>query len=328
MKIFDSLIGNEEIKKTLGASILNSCFSHAYIIEGAKGTGKKTVATLACAAILCQSELERPCGKCISCRKVLSGSHGDVRFFEVSKIDQIREIKGKLYDSPTESDFKFYIFDDAHKMNIKAQNALLISLEEPPKNVVFFLLTADAGALLETIRSRAQILRTERLDKDVILSELKKTDCALSDEKLKEIVMASAGSLGYALDLIDEKKSEALIERRRRALDFSLAVIKNDADSVSTLMSYSSMQREDLKELLSLCVTIVGDLILLKKDKGAPLYFFTSGAEAMAISQKHHLPRLLASYDALLTAISDVNMNSNTALTLMSILINSKRKGS
>ena len=328
MEIFKTLIANNEIKSTLGCAIASSSFSHAYIIEGAPGTGKRTVARLASAGILCQGHGDIPCGVCHSCKKVLSDIHTDVRFFDITKVDQVREIKQNLYDAPNESDYKIYIFNDAQKMNIKAQNALLISLEEPPKNVVFFLLTTDAGMLLETIRSRAQILRTEPLDNDTVFDYLKnEMSVALSDSKLEQIVMASAGSLGYAISLTDAKKSELLLSERQRALDITLAVIKNDAESIPTLLSASSMQREDLKSLLTLCVTVIGDLLLLKKDKGARLHFFTSRDEALERAQKYNTVKLLGCYDALLTAISDLNMNSNTALTLMSILTNSKKKG-
>ncbi|MBR2297106.1 MAG: hypothetical protein IKA43_06860 [Clostridia bacterium] len=329
MEIFKTLIGNNEIKKTLGSAIASSSFSHAYIIEGAQGTGKRLIATLASAGIFCSSSLGRPCMECTSCKRVLDGIHTDVRYFEITKVDQVREIKQGLYDAPNESDFKIYIFENAHKMNIKAQNALLISLEEPPKNVIFFLLTTDAGALLETIRSRAQILRTELLDGEVIFKYLKENlRFGMNDEALREIVVASCGSLGYAIDLTDEKKALELIERRKSALDFTLAVIKNDAYAVSLLLSYSGYGREELKEHLSLCLSVIGDIILLKKDKGAPLYFFTSREEALQIAQKHQLGKLMGVYDALDEAISALNLNSNTALTLMSILVNSKKKGS
>ena len=329
LEIFKTLIGNDEIKKTLGVATATSRFSHAYIIEGAPGTGKKTVATLASASIFCENEHTRPCGACPACKRVFGGYHTDVRFFEVTKVDQIRDIKAHLYDSPNESDYKIYILDQAQKMNIKAQNALLISLEEPPKNVLFFLLTTDAGALLETIRSRAQTLRTELLDSEIIFNRLKAVaPFNMTDERLEEIVIASGGSLGYALDLLNPEKANALIESRENALDFTMAVIKNDTDAVTKLISYASTQREELKELLALCVTVIGDLILLKKDKSAPLRFFTSRDAATELAQKYNLPKLIACYDALLIAISDLNMNANTALTLMSILINSKKKGS
>ncbi len=328
MEIFETLIGNDEIKKTLGVAIANSRFSHAYIIEGASGTGKKTIAKLASASIFCKSNISLPCGKCPSCKRVFEGIHTDVRFYEITKVDQVREIKQGLYDSPNESDYKIYIIDQAQKMNVKAQNALLISLEEPPKNVVFFLLTTDAGALLETIRSRAQILRTEPLDGEILFNRLKDiAPLGMTDERIEEIVMASAGSLGYALDLMDSGKAEEILKSREEALEFTLSVIKNDADAISLFMSYSSRTRDDLKELLSLCISVIGDLILLKKDKNAPLKFFTSRQDAISIAQKYNLPKLIACYDAINTAIADLNMNSHTMATLLTILSNSKKKG-
>ena len=140
MEIFKDLIGNDDIKNTLGSAIKNGVFSHAYIVEGDKGTGKHTVARLASSAIMCQSGGDLPCGKCEFCRKILNDNCADVRFFDAFKVDDVRKIKETLYESSTECPYKIYIFNDAHKMNVKAQNALLISLEEPPKNVVFFLL--------------------------------------------------------------------------------------------------------------------------------------------------------------------------------------------
>ena len=328
MEIFKSLIGNDEIKKTLGVAIANSSFSHAYIIEGAPGTGKKTIARLAAAGIFCEDNFSSPCGVCKSCKRVLEGIHTDVRFYEVTRVDQIREIKQGLYDTPNESDYKIYILDQAQKMNPKAQNALLISLEEPPSNVVFFLLTTDAGALLETIRSRAQTLRTELLDGEILFNYLKGiAPLGMTDERLEEIVMASGGSLGYALDLLDKGKADEILKAREEAREIAMSFIKNDKDSVLLVMSYASQQRESLKELLSLSVLVIGDLILLKKDKSAPLKFFTSRQDAIAIAQKYNLPKLIACYDAINLGLSDLNMNSHTMVTLLNILSNSKKKG-
>ena len=188
LKVFDSFLGNEELKKTLGNSIASSGFSHAYIIEGAKGTGKRTIARLAAAAIICKDKNNLPCGACPTCKKILNDNCADVRFLEITKVEQARELKAKLYDSSVECDYKIYIITDAHKMNLRAQNAVLISLEEPPKNVVFFLLTTDAGALIETIRSRAQILRTKRLDDNTIFDYIRNNRRDILDElkKLKK----------------------------------------------------------------------------------------------------------------------------------------------
>ncbi len=328
MNIFDSLIGNDDIKKNLGLAIKEKRFSHAYIIEGAAGTGKRTVARLASAAILCSGEGSLPCEKCQPCRKVLNDNCADVRFLEITKVEQVRELRQKLYESSAEYDYKIYIITNAEKMNIKAQNALLISLEEPPPNVVFFLLTTDATALLETIRSRAQILRTKLLDKDTVFSYIKEAiRPSISDETLMEIVISSAGSLGYALDMLDEKKSNEVLLLRKNALELINAILKNNSDSVSFMLSLSNQTRDSLKELISLCVTVIGDIILLKKDKNAPLYFFPSPEEPIELGNKYSLIKLLAVYDSLLEARDDLNSNSATALTLMSILTNSKKKG-
>ena len=114
---------------------------------------------------------------------------------------------------------------------------------------------------------------------------------------------------------------------RKNALELIKAILKNNSDSVSFMLSLSNQTRDSLKELISLCVTVIGDIILLKKDKNAPLYFFPSPAEPIELGNKYSLVKLLAVYDSLLEARDDLNSNSATALTLMSILTNSKKKG-
>jgi len=329
LKVFDSFLGNEDIKKTLGNAVANGGFSHAYIIEGAKGTGKKTVARLAAAAIMCKDTNNLPCGTCPTCKKILNDNCADVRLLEITKVEQVRELKAKLYDSAVECDYKIYIIEDAHKMNTRAQNALLISLEEPPKNVVFFLLTTDAGALIETIRSRAQILRTKRLDDRTIFDYIRKNrrDITMTDSKLKEIIMASAGSLGYAIDMADSKKSDAVLSQRSKATDFVSAILRDDNDAVSFLFSLSNSTRDELKELITLSLDVLGDILALKKDINASLYFFPSYENAKELASKYSISRVMGVYNALLTALDDLNSNTQQALTLMSILTNSAKKG-
>ena len=219
MEIFRDLIGNEDIKSTLGSAIKNKEFSHAYIIEGDVGTGKHTVARLASSAIMCQGDGNLPCKACDFCRKILNDNCADVRFFDAFKVDDVRKIKETLYESSTECPYKIYIFNDAHKMNIKAQNALLISLEEPPKNVIFFLLCQDASYLLETIRSRAQLLRTKPLEKHIIFDYVRSNSLSyLPDDKLNEIIASSRGSLGYVLDMLDEKRHLRLLSKEKKSL--------------------------------------------------------------------------------------------------------------
>lgn len=327
MESFAGLIGNEDIKNALGKAIESSEFLHAYIIEGAQGTGKHTVARLAAAGIMCRDKGCTSDNRCSLCKKILNDNCADVRFFDAFKVDDVRKIKETLYESPTECDYKIFVLNNVEKMNIKAQNALLISLEEPPKNVVFFLLCTDATILLETIRSRAQILRTKPLTKEQILNYLKGTDLPLPPtERLEEIVLSSNGSLGYVLDMLTEGKAEALIKDRERALDFAVKLLNNDNSTVTLLTSMFNMTREKLKELFSLSLVVLRDLAVVKKTKDAPLCFFTSYKDALDVAGKHSLQKILGILSSLEGGIDALNLNANVPSTLVS-LINYKKKG-
>lgn len=318
--MFDGLIGNENIKSSLGNAILDKKLLHAYIIEGPYGTGKHTVARLAAASIMCTGN-KMPCKKCNFCEKILNDRCVDVRFFDAFTVDDVRKIKEGLYDSCTECEYKIYILNDVQKMNIKAQNALLIALEEPPKHVIFFLLTTDASFLLETIRSRAQILRTKPLDNDTIYRYIESNvSTNLSKENIEEIVISARGSLGYALDMLDEKRSEALLSDRKRAKDLVLAYLTLDSEALSFISSLFSQKRDKLKELFGLSLTVLRDLAVCKRSKSAPLCFFSSYDEAIGIAGKYSLKRILSLYDALERGLTDLNTNASVYTTLMSLV--------
>jgi len=327
MEIFEGLIGNDDIKNTLGNAIHNSEFLHAYIIEGASGTGKHTVATLAACAIICKSENCSLSSPCNMCRKVLNGNCADVRTFDAFKVDDVRKIKETLYESPTECDYKIYILNNVEKMNVKAQNALLISLEEPPKNVIFFLLCTDATVLLETIRSRAQVLRTRPLTSQQIKDYLSRNKISGDDVALNEIILSSGGSLGYVLDMLSESKAEALIKDREKAKDFALALLKNDTNTIKTLSSMFSTARDKLKEVFSLALVVLRDLAVVKKTKNAPLCFFTSVGEAYGIASKFSINKILYCYSKIEEGIEGLNSNANVPVTLTALITNSKKKG-
>ena len=328
MKFFEGLIGNEDIKSTLGNAIAKREFLHAYIIEGAKGTGKHTVARLASAGIICNSPDCTQDSMCHICQKILNDNCTDVRFFDAFKVDDVRKIKETLYESATECDYKIYILNNVEKMNIKAQNALLISLEEPPRNVVFFLLCTDSTVLLETIRSRAQILRTKPLKREQIIAYLKAQKVPTpSEDKLNEIILASCGSLGYVLDMLDEARADTLIKERERARGFVSALLVNDSNTVTTLSSMFNMTREKLKDLFSMSLLTLRDLAVIKKSKDAPLCFFTSVKEAASLASKHSLQKILYVYSQVEGGIDSLNSNANVPNTLVSLITNSKKKG-
>ena len=156
--------GNEALRARLGGELARGAISHAYIVEGEAGCGKHTLARAIALAMACEQregEGPFPCMSCPSCRKILAGNSPDV--ITVSReedkvtmgVDVIRALREDVPLYPNDLDIKLYIIEDAHTMTTQAQNALLLTLEEPPPFVMFLLLTERADALLETIRSRA-----------------------------------------------------------------------------------------------------------------------------------------------------------------------------
>ena len=144
---FESLLGNDRLKQNLAQSIARGHISHFYLISGPRGSGKRTLAKLLSAAILCQGH-RKPCASCGPCRKVLENNHPDVITVEDPDhknvaVKIVRQMRDDMFIRPNESDYKIYIFPQ--ELGIEGQNALLKILEEPPAYGVFILLTSAAS---------------------------------------------------------------------------------------------------------------------------------------------------------------------------------------
>lgn len=144
--------------------------SHAYIVASASEEARRETAQRLAAAMLCESEGERPCGECRHCRKVFAGIHPDVisvapgtddkgRKRREILVDQVRFISADAQVMPNEARVKVYVVHDADRMNAAAQNALLKLLEEPPASAAFVLCAANPALLLPTVRSRCVLIR-------------------------------------------------------------------------------------------------------------------------------------------------------------------------
>ena len=163
----NTIIANIELRRRLYDDIRHGTLAHAYIIEGKSGSGRHTLAKHIIAALACERNEEKlPCGECLSCRHIFEDKCPDVmtRGKEDKAsvgIHAIRTLKNTISAVPNDLDFKAYIIEDADTLTMQAQNAFLLTLEQPPTEVFFFILCENARSLLETIRSRAAILRTE-----------------------------------------------------------------------------------------------------------------------------------------------------------------------
>lgn len=158
----DALAGNAALKRQLSAQAQGRGLSHAYLISGPAGSGKRTLAGLLSAAMVCSGGGEVPCGICPGCKKAFGGIHPDiihVDFLEGKReilIEQTRQMRADAFIRPNEAPRKVYIVHHADAMNIRAQNSILKLLEEGPAYAAFLLLAENPGALLATVRSRCE----------------------------------------------------------------------------------------------------------------------------------------------------------------------------
>ena len=207
-----NIIGNDDLYNYFVSCAKTNSLSHAYVLLGAKGTGKHTLAHLIAAAVNCKNRSKEdasiPCGECSSCKKILANNSADLIYIFREKdkasigVEPIRFIKTDVALFPNDGDFKVYIIEEAHLMTTQAQTALLLTLEEPPPYVIFILLCEHTETLLETIKSRAPILRMKTPQKSETIEYLKVNHPSVrnlinnSPEEFNEIYMASSGSIG------------------------------------------------------------------------------------------------------------------------------------
>jgi DNA polymerase-3 subunit delta' len=199
---FREIVGHERIKQLLIETIAAGRLPPALLLSGPEGVGKKRLALEAARALLCQAGGGDACETCASCQRSGRGLHPDLIVVEpetrVIKVEQVRELVAEIQARPFEARARAFVLDEAHSLSEQASNALLKSLEEPPRSSHVMLVTAAPQALLPTIRSRCQRLRLGPLPRSELQQYLIGT-AQLGAEEARLRAMLSAGSLGRAL---------------------------------------------------------------------------------------------------------------------------------
>ena len=209
---FEDMVGQTAVTKTLKNAIIHHKTSHAYLFTGPRGTGKTSAAKIFAKAINCLNPQDgEPCNDCLLCRGITEGTIGDVIEIDAASnngVEEIRDIRDKARYAPTQATYKVYIIDEVHMLSTGAFNALLKTLEEPPKNVIFILATTEPHKIPATIISRTQRFDFRRITNDEIIQRLRyileQEEIAYEEEALSVIARCANGGMRDALSLLDQ----------------------------------------------------------------------------------------------------------------------------
>ena len=268
MSSLDRILGNEKVKEYFKRAVGTGRISHSYMIEGEKGSGKKMLAKSFARILQCREEGDMDCGKCTSCLQIDHGNHPDVLSLVHKKentitVDEVREQIINTADIiPYKGPYKIYIIDEAEKLGVEAQNALLKTIEEPPDYVILFLLVSNRGALLDTIVSRCLLLQTQPVDKDTIRTRvLGKSGQQISDFEVGFAAGYAMGNVGKALDAVS---SEEFRECRRIAVRTLCRIPEAGLDELAGLAKEGYQEKQNISNLLDLFLIWYRDLLILK----------------------------------------------------------------
>ena len=209
---FEDMVGQTAVTKTLKNAIIHHKTSHAYLFTGPRGTGKTSAAKIFAKAINCLNPQDgEPCNECLLCKGITEGTIGDVIEIDAASnngVEEIRDIRDKARYAPTQATYKVYIIDEVHMLSTGAFNALLKTLEEPPKNVIFILATTEPHKIPATIISRTQRFDFRRITNDEIIQRLRyileQEEITYEEEALSVIARCANGGMRDALSLLDQ----------------------------------------------------------------------------------------------------------------------------
>lgn len=296
----DDLLGHETNIEILRNAAKTDRLGQAYLFYGPRGTGKTTTARLVAKLLNCEKRqadekfraLGEPCNECRSCREVDNANSLDVIEIDAASnrgIDEIRNLKENIRTAPAGSRYKIYIIDEAHMLTGAAFNALLKTLEEPPKHATFILATTEYEKLPATITSRTQRFLFRKIPKVKILEKLsaiaKAEQISISPEALELIAAAGEGSFRDAESLLDQlssfekkidlERAEKLLGRvgLQKVETLASAIVEKDIRTALSRLTEISEEGHNLVQLTKDLIHYLRKMLTLKLNPSLEMSF-------------------------------------------------------
>lgn len=284
-QVFEDVLGQEHVTRTLKNAIINNRIPHALVLSGPRGVGKTSIARIMAKALNCENgPTPQPCNSCSNCLDIASGVALDVREIDGASnrgIDEIRELRENVNFSPAASPYKIYIIDEVHMLTREAFNALLKTLEEPPGHAIFIFATTETHKVPATILSRCQCFELRRISLRQLVTSLSVVARAegieISDRALAWLAEAADGSLrdaqgmfdqaiSFAGTNIDDEKIEELLGLADRRFLFLLseAVFARDAGRCLAVLEEGYYAGLDMKHFYGMLLRHFRNCLLVK----------------------------------------------------------------
>lgn len=345
---WNDVVGLTQLTDNLQNAIKHNKISHAYLIQGEKLSGKRMIADIFARALQCEvgkasSEHQetlfempseatgpRPCNQCRSCKQAINGNHPDIIYVthekpNVISVDNIRQqVNGDIDIKPYSGDYKIYIIDEAEKMNVQAQNALLKTLEEPPSYAVILLLATRAEAMLQTILSRCVVLNTKPVPEDLIKHYLMQK-VEIPDYRASICASFARGNVGRAIELAS---NEVFDHMKSSVLGLLKHITELETNQIAAEVKKITEEKFDTNDYLDLCFIWYRDVLLYKAcgDFGSrcPVIFKEEMAALESAAKYYHYEAVERIIHAIDRARSRIAANVNFDLTMELMFLDMK----
>ena len=342
------MVGLTQLTDNLQNAIKHNKISHAYLIQGEKLSGKRMIADIFARALQCEagkasSEHQetlfempseatgpRPCNQCRSCKQAINGNHPDIIYVthekpNVISVDNIRQqVNGDIDIKPYSGDYKIYIIDEAEKMNVQAQNALLKTLEEPPSYAVILLLATRAEAMLQTILSRCVVLNTKPVPDDLIKHYLMQK-VEIPDYRASICASFARGNVGRAIELAS---NEVFDHMKSSVLGLLKHITELETNQIAAEVKKITEEKFDTNDYLDLCFIWYRDVLLYKACGGfgssCPVIFKEELTALESAAKYYHYEAIERIIHAIDRARSRIAANVNFDLTMELMFLDMK----